>query len=242
MYREVDSRHSSSTSRDSQPHTICSDAIKRKPSVLVRRMLHIDSTSSHSPEEGSEGGSVHMMLQHSSVSVRKISLAVDESDHTIAGSCSQTEGIEGGESDDVFPLDPPELPNSFRSPKSSTVGRELVASKSVFDFSQFEGKKSVTLRRQLPVKGNGYRTTKSVFFHRNDDKVVSERTRSEEMVVSRAKSKETDVMKRKVAMKRRSIRDLEYHTCLIRIHTGVEDGWSEAVECTSMLKIPGIED
>ena len=206
-------------------------------------MLHIDSSSTQGTE-GSEDS-----IQHPSVSLRKVSVIVVENDHTVAGNCCQMiENAEGGESDDVFPLDPSESFASFRSPKSSTIGRELVASTSVLDLSQLENKKAVTLRRHLPVEKKALRVARSTFFHYNNEQVTSERTKSEEIndfklveTVKSFQSRETDTKKRRDAMRRRSTRDLEHSTCLIRLCTmasvGDATGWSEVVECTSMLII-----
>ena len=202
-------------------------------------MLHIDSSSSQGTE-GSED-----FIQRPSVSLRKVSVTVDENDHMIAGNCQMIENAEGGENDDVFPLNPSESFASFRSPKSSTIGRELVASTSVLNISQLENKKSVTLRRQFPVERKALRVARSTFFHYDNEQVTSERTKSGEIsdfksveMVKSFQSREADTKKRRDAMRRRSTRDLDHSTCSIRMCTmaSMEDatGWSEVVECTSM--------
>lgn len=202
-------------------------------------MLHIDSSSSQATKSSEDFVQV---IQHPSVSLRKIS--VDETDLTNAGYCLAIENttVEGGESDDVFPSE------SLTSFKSSTIGRELVASTSVLDLSQLENKKSVTLRRQLPSERSAPRATRSTFFHYDNEQITSERTKSEEIsnpksmeVVKSFQSRGKDIKKRKDAMRRRSTRDFDRRTCLIKICTtaNVEGsaGWSEVVECSSMLKM-----
>ena len=220
-------------------------------------MLHIGSSSSQGTEF--EGG--EELVHYLSVSLRKVWIDVDENDKMVAGnSCRTIENAsEGGESDDVFPLvhdgSSGSLTNfQFPKSKSSTIGRELIASTSVLDLSQLEDNKSITLRRQLPSERIPIirsRAARSTFYHFNDEQVArcSERTRSEEInhfqlmgTVKSFQSKETDLKKRRDAMRRRSTRDLEHSTCSIRMYTmssteGGTDGWSEVQECTSMLTI-----
>ena len=243
--REVDSQRSSVSSQDSRgPVVYSGDTIKRKPSMLVHRMLHINSSSSQGTECSEDS------IQRPSVSLRNVSVTVDESDHKIVGNICQL--IENAEEDDVFPLDHSESATNIRfpKPKSSTIGRELVVSTSVLDLGQLEDKKSVTLRRQLPFERKPLRVAKSTFFHYNDEQVTSERTMSEEIEIIRSRetvrsfqSREIDIKKRRDAMKRRSTRDLEHSACSIRLYSdtvsSVEDttGWSEVVECTSMSTI-----
>ncbi len=250
LNREVDSRYSSITSQDSRGREDFSgDTPKRKPSMLVHRMLHINSISSQDED------SVH----HPSVSLREVSIGVDENDQMIAGNCyKMTENAaEGGESDDVFRLVHDDSSESltnfhFPKPKSSTMGRprELVASMSVLDLSQLENKNSITLRRQqLPSERKPIRAARSTVYHCIDETGSSERTRSEEIIHFKAmetvksfQSKETDIKRRRDAMRRRSTRDLEHSTCLIRMYTiaSIEEetvGWSEVEEYTSMLTI-----
>lgn len=243
--REVDSQRSSVSSQDSRgPVVYSGDTIKRKPSMLVRRMLHINSSSSQGTECSEDS------IQRPSVSLRNVSVTVDESDHKIVGNICQL--IENAEEDDVFPLDHSDSATNIRfpKPKSSTIGRELVVSTSVLDLSQLEDKKSVTLRRQLPFERKPLRVAKSTFFHYNDERVTSERTMSEEIEIIRSRetvrsfqSREIDIKKRRDAMKRRSTRDLEHSACSIRMYSdtvsSAEDttGWSEVVECTSMSTI-----
>ena len=225
--------------------------------MLVRRMLHIGSSSSQGTEF--EGG--EELVHYPSVSLRRVWIDVDENDKMVArNSCQMIENAsEGGESDDVFPLvhdDPSKsLANfQFSKPKSSTIGRELIASTSVIDLSQLEDSKSVTLRRQLPLERIPIirsRAARSTVYHFNDEQVTScsERTMSEEInhfqsmgTVKSFQSRETDLKKRRDAMKRRSTRDLEHSSCSIRMYTmasteGDTVGWSEVKECTSMLTI-----
>ena len=243
--RQVDSQRSSVSSQDSRgPVVYSGDTIKRKPSMLVRRMLHINSSSSQGTECSEDS------IQRPSVSLRNVSVTVDESDHKIVGNICQL--IENAEEDDVFPLDHSDSATNIRfpKPKSSTIGRELVVSTSVLDLSQLEDKKSVTLRRQLPFERKPLRVAKSTFFHYNDERVTSERTMSEEIEIIRSRetvrsfqSREIDIKKRRDAMKRRSTRDLEHSACSIRMYSdtvsSAEDttGWSEVVECTSMSTI-----
>ena len=260
--REVDSQRSSVSSQDSRgPVVYSGDTIKRKPSMLVRRMLHINSSSSQGTECSEDS------IQRPSVSLRNVSVTVDESDHKIVGNICQL--IENAEEDDVFPLDHSESATNIRfpKPKSSTIGRELVVSTSVLNLSQLEEKKSVTLRRQLPFERKPLRVAKSTFFHYNDGRVTSERTMGEEIrsretvrssertmseeieiirsreTVKSFQSREIDIKKRRDAMKRRSTRDLEHSACSIRMYSdtvsSAEDttGWSEVVECTSMSTI-----
>lgn len=214
-------------------------------------MLHIGSTSSQGTEfEGGED-SVH----HLSVSLRKVSIGIDENDKRVAGNCCQMK--ENGDSDDVFPSvhdDPSEsLTNiHFPKPKSFTIGRELIASTSVLDLSKLEDKEPIILRKQLPSEGKPIiRAARSTIYHFNDERVSrsSERIRSEEInhfksmgTVKSFQSRETDLKKRRDAMRRRSTRDLEHSTCSIRMLTVAsteEDtvGLSEVEEYTSMLRI-----
>ena len=227
--------------------------------MLVRRMLHIGSSSSQGTEF--EGG--EELVHYPSVSLRKIWIDVDENDKMVAGNSCQNLMIEnaseGGESDDVFPLvhnDPSEsLANfQFPKPKLSTIGRELIASTSVLDLSQLEDNRLITLRRHLPSERNPVirsRAARSTFYHFNDEQVAScsERTRSEEInhfqsmgTVKSFQSRVTDLKKRRDAMKRKSTRDLEHSTCSIRMYTvasteGDTVGWAEVKQCTSMLTI-----
>ena len=221
-------------------------------------MLHIGSSSSQGTEF--EGG--EELVHYPSVSLRRVWIDVDENDKMVAGNSYQMieNASEGAESDDVFPLvhdDPSKSLADFQfpKPKSSTIGRELIASTSVLDLSQLEDNKLVTLRRQLPLERNPVirsRAARSTFYHFNDEQVArcSERTMSEEInhfqsslgMVKSFQSRETDLKKRRDAMKRRSTRDLEHSSCSIRMYTvasteGDTDGWSEVEECTSMLTI-----
>ena len=204
-------------------------------------MLHIDSSSS----QGTKGSEDSVrVIQRPSVSLRKVSLTIDENDPTIAENC---QNVEGGEVDDVFPLDLSESLTSFHFPESSTIGRELVASTSILDLSQLETKKSVTLRRQLPLERSAPRAARSTIFHHNNNQVTSERTKSEDIsnfkpveMVKSFQSRGKDIKKRRDAMKRRSTRDFNHRTCLIKMCStaSIKDiGWSEVVECSSMLKI-----
>lgn len=207
-------------------------------------MLRIDATSSLHGTEGNNDS-----VPFSSVSLRKTSLEISESQGTIsAGSCNLgAEDDESEESDgsDIFPL---ELLNSCQSTTPPTTdSRELVMSASMSDLSQSKSKKAVTVRRQTPVNRNTRRAARSVFLRhaRSDGRVVTQRGKSEEIqdVVENTtpfRSREMDAKKRRDAMRRRSTRDLEHRACLIKLCTagrGDRHGWSEIIECTSMLNV-----
>ena len=204
---------------------------------MIRRVLKIESSSSSQSQEDSESPE-----QRSSVSLRLMSVAVDDSDNTIVGSyqlqaaCKEEdldkEDLDKEEEgDDVFPSDLPEPPKKFQSPKSATIGRDLSASASALNLSDLE--RSKIIRRRPPLTRQRPRTAVSVVMPSDYNILKTIRSRSEGTEASQQSEKER--MKRQGAMKRRSIIDMDFRTCLLRIYADIEDGWSEVVECTSKL-------
>ena len=212
MLRKSNSRHSSNTSQDSQAEwPFRAHTSKRKPSALIRKMLNGDSKVSLREETSSTG-------QKMSAIAKQASFAIDSSDYY---------GIEEVEDDDVFPSVTPDYPHQFRSPKSATVGRSIkVATQNLLDLSGH-------LRPQVQADRHRQRQVESQLYSREFQvsKALMLRSSSDgihdSMIVGNSEK-----IRRRGAMKRKSTLDLDHHNCSLRLLT--EDGWSEVINCTSM--------
>ena len=217
-------RESETRSNDALPIT------KRKQSVLIRRVLHAGSES----VEQSTGSSVSIGAENSSsVSMKTASLATDELDDVI------TSHKEENEIDDVFPT-VPHAP--VKAMKSATVGRNLVASKSLLDFDESSNRepglrilgRNGHLRGLMGDKEGRQRTTVSV-----ESLPANEGFRQRSSVADNDKAMRMwEMRRRRGAMKRKSTLDLEYSTCSFKILTDVgedDQSASAVVVCSSML-------
>lgn len=196
----------------------------------MRKMLNADFRDSPSEESSTAG-------QKKSTAMT-VTMKVDGNSHDGSYQSEDLDNNEAESDDDVFPLEPP---NHFLPPKSATIGRlPLMATQSMLDLTDVVSNKPAKMSNQLrPLDQTDSRRqrqkTESQLY--SSDFQVSGSTKLAELwsdskgLQNLTKSQNSEKIRRQGALRRKSTRDLDLLSCLLRLHT--EDGWSEVISCTS---------